>query len=159
MTEAAILEPGLGSETGTVFFADYSQTSLDPLDDCTFWYAGTYQPATANNLQFSWATKVGSFRFPNCVADLAVTKTRSPSGAITAGTNVTYTVTVKNNGPADAGNVTLADTLPAGIGFVSVSAPLGWNCTAPQTGNRAPLRARSASSQTAFPPRLRSSPA
>ena len=117
-----------------MFFADYSQTSLDPLDDCTFWYAGTYQPATANNLQFSWATKIGSFRFPDCAADLAVTKTRSPSGAIEAGTNVTYTVTVKNNGPADAGNVTLADTLAAGTGFVSVSAPAGWNCTTPQPG-------------------------
>ena len=134
MTEAAILEPGLGSETGTVFFADYSQTSLDPLDDCTFWYAGTYQPATANNQQFSWATKIASFRFANCTADLSVTKTRSPSGAIDAGTNVTYTVTVKNNGPADAGNVTLADTLVAGLGFVSVSAPAGWTCTTPQPG-------------------------
>jgi uncharacterized repeat protein (TIGR01451 family) len=134
MTEAAILEPGLGSETGTVFLADYSQTTLDPLDDCTFWYTGTYQPANATNQMFSWATKIGSFRFPNCVADLAVTKTRSPSGAITAGTNVTYTVTVTNNGPADAGNVTLADTLAAGTGFVSVSAPAGWNCTTPLLG-------------------------
>ncbi len=134
IAEAAILEPGLGSETGTVFFADYSQTSLDPLDDCTFWYAGTYQPATANNLQFSWATKIGSFRFPECAADLAVAKTRSPSGAIEAGTNVTYTITVTNNGPADAGNVTLADTLAAGTGFVSISAPAGWNCTTPQPG-------------------------
>jgi uncharacterized repeat protein (TIGR01451 family) len=134
MTEAAILEPGLGSETGTVFFADYSQTSLDPLDDCTFWYAGTYQPLTANNLQFSWATKIGSFRFPNCTADLSVTKTRAPSGAIEAGTNVTYTITVKNNGPADAGNVILADTLPNTLGFVSFSAPTGWTCTTPGLG-------------------------
>jgi uncharacterized repeat protein (TIGR01451 family) len=134
ITEAVNLEPGLGSETGTVFFADYAQMTLDPLDDCTFWYAGTYQPATANNLQFSWATKIASFRFQNCTADLSVTKTRSPSGAITAGTNVTFTVTVKNNGPADAGNVALADTLASGTGFVSVSAPTGWNCTTPQTG-------------------------
>ncbi|HEU4939615.1 MAG TPA: DUF11 domain-containing protein [Vicinamibacterales bacterium] len=134
ITEAVNLEPGLGSETGTVFFADYAQTSLDPLDDCTFWYAGTYQPATANNLQFSWATKIASFRFPNCVANLSVTKTRSPSGAITAGTNVTYSVTVKNGGPADAGNVTLTDTLAAGTGFVSVSAPAGWTCTTPAAG-------------------------
>jgi uncharacterized repeat protein (TIGR01451 family) len=134
ITEAAILTPGLGSETGTVFFADYSQTTLDPLDDCTFWHAGTYQPATANNQQFSWATKIGSFRFPDCVADLAVTKTRSPSGAIEAGTNVTYTVTVTNNGPADAGNVTLADTLAAGTGFVSITAPAAWTCTTPQLG-------------------------
>jgi uncharacterized repeat protein (TIGR01451 family) len=136
MTEAAILEPGLGSETGTDFFADYSQTTLDPLDDCTFWYTGTYQPTnTPMPEAFSWATKIGSFRFPNCVADLSVTKTRSPSGAITAGTNVTYTITVTNNGPADAGNLTLSDTLAAGTGFVSLSTPAGWNnCTAPVPG-------------------------
>lgn len=145
ITEAAILEPGLGSETGTVFFADYSQTSLDPLDDCTFWYAGTYQPATANNVQFSWATKIGSFRFPGCVADLGVTKTRSPSGAIEAGTNVTYTVTVTNNGPADAGNVTLADALPAGTGFLSISAPAGWTCTTPQLGQSGAISCKTTS--------------
>lgn len=145
MTEALILEPGLGSETGTVFFADYSQTTLDPLDDCTFWYAGTYQPVTANNQRFSWATKIGSFRFPTCAADLSVTKTRAPSGAIEAGTNATYTVTVANNGPADAGNITLADTLAAGSGFVSVSAPAGWNCITPQPGQSGPVTCKAAS--------------
>jgi uncharacterized repeat protein (TIGR01451 family) len=135
MSEAAILEPGLGSETGTVFFADYSQTTLDPLDDCTFWYTGTYQPATANQLQFSWATKIGSFRFPDCNADLSVTTTVAPSGAIEAGTNVTYTLTVQNHGPADAGNVTLTDKLATGTGFVSFSAPAGWDCTSPAVGS------------------------
>ena len=145
MSEAAILEPGLGSETGTVFFADYSQTTLDPLDDCTFWYTGTYQPATAVQQQFSWATKIGSFRFPNCVADLSVTKTRSPSGTIEAGTNVTYTVTVKNNGPARAGNVTVADTLAAGTGFVSISYPAGWTCNTPAVGKSGAISCTSTS--------------
>src|SRR6266851_2199411 len=145
MSEAAILEPGLGSETGTVFFADYSQTTLDPLDDCTFWHTGTYQPANATNEQFSWATKIGSFRFPNCVADLSVTKTRSPSGAITAGTNVTYTITATNNGPADAGNITVTDMLVAGTGFVSVSAPTGWDCKYPSPGKSGAIKCTSIS--------------
>jgi uncharacterized repeat protein (TIGR01451 family) len=145
MTETAIIEPGLGSETGTVFFADYAQMNLDPLDDCTFWYTGTYQPANANNLQFSWATKIASFRFADCTADLSVTKTRAPSGTITAGTNVTYTVTVNNNGPADAGNITLADTLAAGTGFVSISAPSDWNCTTPAVGNSGAITCKATS--------------
>jgi uncharacterized repeat protein (TIGR01451 family) len=134
MTEAAILEPGLGSETGTVLWADYSHTSVDPLDDCTLWYTGTYQPLTTTG-QRSWATKIGSFRFPSCVADLSVTKSRSPSGAIEAGTNVTYTITVKNNGPNDAGNVALSDSVPVGVSFVSLSAPSGWICTSPAIGS------------------------
>jgi uncharacterized repeat protein (TIGR01451 family) len=145
MTEALILEPGLGSVSDQYAFSDYSQTTLDPLDDCTFWYAGTYLPANAINQAVYWATKIGSFRFPSCMADLSVTKTRSPSGNIEAGTNATYTVTVENNGPADAGNITLADTLAAGTGFVSVSAPAGWNCTTPLPGQSGPITCKATS--------------
>jgi uncharacterized repeat protein (TIGR01451 family) len=141
MSEATILEPGFGVQLRTVAFEDYSQMTLDPLDDCTFWYTGTYQPANSFNsgqmgdgTPFFWGTKVGSLRFPNCVADLSITKTRSPSGAISAGTNVTYTVTAKNNGPADAGNVTVPDTLVSGTGFVSLTPPAGWTCTTPASG-------------------------
>jgi uncharacterized repeat protein (TIGR01451 family) len=134
MSEAAILEPGFGSQLQSVFFADYSQTTLDPLDDCTFWHTGTYQPANSFKTQYFWGTKVGSFRFPNCVADLSISKTRSPSGDIAAGTNVTYTVAATNNGPADAGNITVPDTLASGTVFVSLTSPAGWNCTSPLVG-------------------------
>jgi len=41
---------------------------------------------------------------------------------------------VTNNGPADAGNITLSDNVPAGSGFVSLSSPAGWKCTNPLTG-------------------------
>src|SRR5205814_4999475 len=40
----------------------------------------------------------------------------------TAGTNLTYTITVKNNGPSDNAGFTLRDVLPAGTGYVSSSA-------------------------------------
>lgn len=50
-------------------------------------------------------------------ADLAVTKS-GPAGAI-AGSNVAYTIGIANNGPSDAQNVSLADTIPAGTTFVS----------------------------------------
>jgi uncharacterized repeat protein (TIGR01451 family) len=52
-------------------------------------------------------------------ADLAVAK--SGPSAVTAGTNATYSVTVTNNGPSTATNVTLSDTLPAGTTFVSAT--------------------------------------
>lgn len=62
-------------------------------------------------------------------ADVAVTK--SGPAAATAGSNVTYTITVANNGPSDAASVTLADTLPAGTTFVSENQTSGpaFNCT------------------------------
>src|SRR5205823_5284288 len=55
----------------------------------------------------------------NASADLAITKT-GPATA-NAGANVTYTLSVTNNGPSDAQNVLLTDTLPAGETFMSAS--------------------------------------
>lgn len=65
------------------------------------------------------------------VADLAVTK--SGPATIVAGNNVTYTVTLTNNGPSAAQNVTLADPLPAGVTFVSNTQTTGptFTCAAP----------------------------
>src|SRR5258708_12636612 len=49
-------------------------------------------------------------------ADLAITKT-GPATAF-AGTNITYTLSVTNNGPSNALNVMVTDTLPAAQTFV-----------------------------------------
>ncbi|MDJ0768748.1 MAG: hypothetical protein QNJ12_08135, partial [Ilumatobacter sp.] len=53
-------------------------------------------------------------------ADLAVAKVLDTSPVV-AGENVTWTVTVTNNGPSDAQNVSVADTLPANVTFVSTA--------------------------------------
>ena len=57
-------------------------------------------------------------------ADLSVTKTDSPD-PVTAGKNVTYTVTVNNNGPNTATSVIVTDNLPAETTFVSCSSTGG----------------------------------
>src|SRR5262249_40370730 len=66
-------------------------------------------------------------------ADLAVTKSDSPDPVI-AGTNLTYTLSLTNNGPSDAQGVVLSDVVPIGTTFVSASAPAGWMTTAPAVG-------------------------
>jgi uncharacterized repeat protein (TIGR01451 family) len=53
-------------------------------------------------------------------ADLSLTKTDS-ADPVLAGTSLTYTVTVTNNGPDAATGVVVTDTLPAGVTFVSTS--------------------------------------
>ncbi|HCV32360.1 MAG TPA: hypothetical protein DGO89_20725 [Microcoleaceae bacterium UBA9251] len=53
-------------------------------------------------------------------ADLSVTKTAN-ADTTTVGNNLTYTVTVTNKGTSNAKEVTLADTLPEGVEFVSAS--------------------------------------
>jgi uncharacterized repeat protein (TIGR01451 family) len=52
-------------------------------------------------------------------ADLAVFK--SGSGSVTAGSNLTYTVTVTNLGPSMASSVVVTDNLPNGVVFVSAT--------------------------------------
>ncbi|WP_149978004.1 cadherin domain-containing protein, partial [Microcystis aeruginosa] len=51
-------------------------------------------------------------------ADLSVTQTVNP-GSVVAGKNLSYKVTVTNNGSIDSKNVTLVETLPAEVTFVS----------------------------------------
>ena len=64
----------------------------------------------------------------NASADLAVTK--AGPATVVAGGNVSYTVDATNNGPSNASNVTLTDTLPADVTFVSVTPSNGgWTCS------------------------------
>ncbi|HEX4953101.1 MAG TPA: nuclease [Thermoanaerobaculia bacterium] len=67
-------------------------------------------------------------------ADLSITKTDTPD-PVTAGNNLTYTVTVTNAGPSFGTTVSMSDTLPAGTTFVSLSSPGGWSCTTPAVGS------------------------
>jgi uncharacterized repeat protein (TIGR01451 family) len=57
------------------------------------------------------------------VADLAIVKT-GPANVM-QGEVITYTITVTNNGPLAATNVTVTDTLPAGVIFDSVTPSQG----------------------------------
>lgn len=67
-------------------------------------------------------------------ADLEVLKVDTPDPA-SSGSNLTYTITVQNNGPNTAADVSLSDTIPVGTTFVSLSAPSGWVCSTPAVGS------------------------
>jgi hypothetical protein len=41
---------------------DYTQTAIDPADDCTIWYVGDYIKKGAT----SYSTRIGAFRLPGC---------------------------------------------------------------------------------------------
>ena len=57
-------------------------------------------------------------------ADLAVTKTVDNATPV-VGANVTFTITVTNNGPNGATGAQVADTLPSGYAFVSATPSQG----------------------------------
>lgn len=59
-----IIQAGTGSQTGTLHrWGDYSAMTVDPVDDCTFWYTTEYLKA---NGTWNWSTKIASFKFPGC---------------------------------------------------------------------------------------------
>ena len=58
-----ILAEGAAAQTTTVRWEDYSQTAVDPADDCTIWYVGDYYKKDATN----YSTRIGAFRMPRCV--------------------------------------------------------------------------------------------
>src|SRR6185295_19081506 len=53
-------------------------------------------------------------------ADLSITKIDAAASEV-PGTNVTYTITVTNNGPSTVTGATVSDPLPAGTTFVSAT--------------------------------------
>jgi hypothetical protein len=58
-------------------WGDYSNMSLDPSDDATFWFTSEYY---ATNGQFLWRTRIGKFKYPGVTAPPQGTL----SGTITA---------------------------------------------------------------------------
>src|SRR3989449_928478 len=66
---------------------------------------------------------------PSPQTDLAITKTDAPDPVV-AGSPLTYTLMVTNNGPSSSTGATVVDTLPLGVTFVS--AP-GCTFTSPST--------------------------
>jgi hypothetical protein len=58
----AVLVEGEASQTTTLRWEDYTQTAVDPSDDCTIWYVGDYLKRDAT----SYSTRIGAFRLPGC---------------------------------------------------------------------------------------------
>ncbi len=110
--------------------------SLGSGDTATYTVSGTVDPAasagTATLANTATAAATGDQHDTNTAnnsatdtddvlrqADIQVSKTDGITNAV-PGTALTYTVTVTNAGPANAGTVTIADTVPAAITGVSV---------------------------------------
>ncbi len=89
----------------------------------------TNDPTPANN-SATVLTIVGAAN----TANLAVTNVGTPNPVV-QGNNITYTVTVTNNGPGTASNVTMSEVTPTNTTFVSdayASGTSGWTCSPTQ---------------------------
>ncbi len=69
----------------------------------------------------SATTTVGAGAPKSTTADLSVTQSAAPGTATVGHDDVTFTVTVTDQGPDPASNVTLTEALPAGAAFISAT--------------------------------------
>jgi hypothetical protein len=58
---------GSGVQTNTNSrWGDYTDITIDPTDDCTFWYVNEYYQTTQPPPDRNWQTRIASFKLPGC---------------------------------------------------------------------------------------------
>jgi hypothetical protein len=135
---------GTGSQIdGLERWGDYTSMSIDPSDDCTFWYVGEYLTSDGN---WNWHTRIGSFRFPSCTSGggsppvvSSFTPTSGPVGtnvdvtgsAFTGATAVTFGGVAATTFHVDSATE-LHATVPTGAqtGPIAVTTPGGTGASA-----------------------------
>jgi hypothetical protein len=81
---------GAGSLAGTLRWGDYSSLSVDPADECTFWYTNQYIPAPGAQ---NWHTRILTFQMPGCTEAPDYTIWITPERqTIGRGRNTTFTI-------------------------------------------------------------------
>ena len=69
---------GSGHQTTYSRWGDYADMTVDPADDCTFWFTTEYNNSNA----LAWSTRIASFKFPSC-GGVTPTNTPTPPPAAT----------------------------------------------------------------------------
>jgi len=103
---------GAASQTGVNRWGDYSTLSVDPADDCTFWYTQEYSTGGWN-----WATRIGAFKYGSCSVGPTGTLTGHVTDAGTSAPLPGATVT------ADNGSITV-NTLTQADGSYTLTLPV-----------------------------------
>ena len=81
---------GAGSQQGTNGrWGDYSSLTVDPVDDCTFWYTNEYYQTTGT---FNWRTRIGNFKFDQCGTPGFTLRVDPQAASVCAGTPASFTV-------------------------------------------------------------------
>ena len=88
--------------------------SVDPVDDCAFWYTNEYYPTGSSS--FNWRTRIGNFKFPGCVQP-------TPTPTVTGSRTNTPTLTPT---PTQTPTPAPACALTEGFDNVTTLVPGGW---------------------------------
>ena len=107
---------GGGSQTGSLSrWGDYSAMTVDPVDDCTFWFTTEYMKTTGS---FNWNTRIANFKFPGCGGTVTPDFTigASPSSVtVTQGGTGTSTITITSLNGFNSATTLSASNLPSGV--------------------------------------------
>ncbi|MBI3474254.1 MAG: choice-of-anchor D domain-containing protein [Acidobacteria bacterium] len=124
---------GTGSQTNLVRWGDYSAMTVDPVDDCTFWYTQEYIKATGS---FNWNTRIANFKFDTCggsggggTAILSTTLlkfAKTPIGQSSAPLSVTLSNT--GTGPLNLFSVTASGDYQISNNTCSTTVDAGTSC-------------------------------
>jgi hypothetical protein len=106
--------------------------SIDPADDCTFWYVNQYYSSQANGDSGNWQTRIGTFKFPSCGATTAA-RTLTVSSA-NPGNGVAITVSPDDNNDAANGTTQFQRTYNNGV-TVSLTAQASSVVTISKSGS------------------------
>jgi hypothetical protein len=98
--------------------------SVDPVDDCTFWYVNEYygSPQNGANNFWNWQTQISSFKFPTCTASSVTLAPANVAfnnqfvGTMSATTNVQ--LTNSGAGTLNITSITLTGTDPTQFALV-----------------------------------------
>jgi len=96
--EGTIIDGGGSQSHSSGRWGDYSALTVDPVDDCSFWYTQEYYSA---NSSAGWQTRIGSFKLADCGGPVdhppVVTLTSPVEGEALKGT-VTLTAEATDDG-------------------------------------------------------------
>jgi hypothetical protein len=57
---------GGGDQQGSTQWGDYTSMTVDPVDDCTFWYVNEYYDRNQTGKNLDWHTRIANFKLPAC---------------------------------------------------------------------------------------------
>jgi len=60
------IQKGAGDEENSEHWGDYTSLTVDPVDDCTFWYVNQYLSSNQIGTEIIWDTKISNFKFSTC---------------------------------------------------------------------------------------------
>ena len=57
---------GIGDEENSPRYGDYNSMTVDPVDDCTFWFVAEYFQQNQTGKEINWNTRIAKFKVSSC---------------------------------------------------------------------------------------------